>query len=44
MLNKEGEYEGFCIDLLEVIASICNFTYQIKLVSDGFHGSFGKLI
>ena len=33
-------YEGYCIDLLEKIASICNFTYKIKLVDDGFHGSF----
>ena len=29
-----------CIDLIEKIASICNFTYTIKLVDDGFHGSF----
>ena len=33
------QYEGYCIDLLEKIASICNFTYEIKLVDDGFHGT-----
>ena len=38
-----NQYEGYCIDLLEKIASICNFTYKIKLVDDGFHGSLGKL-
>ena len=34
------KYKGFCIDLLDKIAKICNFTYKIKLVDDGFHGSF----
>ena len=33
------QYEGFCIDLLERIAMICNFTYTIKLVDDGFYGA-----
>ena len=32
-------FEGYCIDLLEKIASICNFTYTIKLVDDGYHGT-----
>ena len=35
----KNQYEGFCIDLLERIATICNFTYTIKLVDDGFYGS-----
>ena len=38
-LTDKEKYEGYCIDLLEKIASICNFTYKIKLVDDGFHGS-----
>ena len=41
MLSKDSvNYEGLCVDLLERIASMCNFTYKIKLVNDGFHGSF----
>jgi hypothetical protein len=38
-LTDKEKYEGYCIDLLEKISSICNFTYRIKLVDDGFHGS-----
>jgi hypothetical protein len=25
---------------MDKIASICNFTYKLKLVEDGFHGAF----
>ena len=39
-LHENDQFEGYCIDLLEKIASICNFTYEIKLVDDGYHGSF----
>ena len=38
-LTGNDQFEGYCIDLLEKIASICNFTYKIKLVEDGFHGT-----
>ncbi len=38
--SSNKKYKGYCIDLLEKIAKICNFTYTIKLVEDGFHGSF----
>ena len=34
------KFEGFCIDLLEKIAKLCNFTYEIREVNDGQHGSF----
>ena len=40
--EDQDEYEGFCIDLLQRIASISNFTYKIKLVDDGNHGSLGS--
>ena len=26
--------------MLERIATLCNFTYTIKLVDDGFHGAY----
>ena len=41
-LTGNDLYEGFCVDLLERISVLCNFTYEIKLVDDGFHGSFSK--
>ncbi len=34
------KYRGFCVEMLEKIAKICNFTYTIKIVEDGFHGAF----
>jgi hypothetical protein len=43
MIKKENGnyvYTGFCIDLLEKISKICNFTYKIRLVEDGYHGSW----
>ena len=40
ILTGNHQYKGYCIDLIEKIASICNFTYTIKLVDDGYHGSF----
>ena len=33
-------YTGFCIEMLEKIAKMCNFSYEIKLVADGYHGSW----
>lgn len=38
-LTGNNRFEGYCIDLLEKIANICNFTYTIKLVDDGYHGT-----
>ena len=33
------QYSGFCVDMLEKISKICNFTYSIRLVEDGLHGT-----
>lgn len=33
------KYIGFCVQMLEQIARMCNFTYSIKLVDDGYHGA-----
>lgn len=30
---------GYCIDLLQKIASICGFNYTIRLVEDNVHGA-----
>jgi hypothetical protein len=34
------QYRGYCVEMLQKIAALCNFTYQIKLVDDGFHGAY----
>ena len=34
------QFKGFCIEMLEKIAKLTNFTYTIKLVDDGFHGAY----
>jgi hypothetical protein len=39
-LVGNSQYKGYCIDLLERIAKICDFNYTIKLVEDGLHGTF----
>ena len=33
------KYIGFCVQMLEQIARMCNFTYTIKPVDDGYHGA-----
>jgi hypothetical protein len=42
MMKKEATdehatdmYRGFCIEMLQKISSLCNFTYEIKIVPDG---------
>lgn len=38
-LTGNSQYMGYCIDLLEKIASICEFNYTIRLVEDNVHGA-----
>ncbi len=37
--NLTNRFSGYTVDLLDKIASICNFSYRIKLVKDGLHGN-----
>lgn len=32
-------YKGFLVDMLKKISVMCNFTYTIRLVEDGLHGT-----
>lgn len=34
------DFEGFCIDLLRMIADIVGFEYEIELVPDGKYGVY----
>lgn len=38
-LQGNNKYEGFCIDLLNEIAKIVDFKYEIYLVPDGIYGT-----
>jgi hypothetical protein len=38
-LTGNNMYKGYCVDLLERIAKICDFNYTIRLVEDGLHGT-----
>ncbi len=38
-LFGNDKYIGFCVQMLDKIAAICNFNYTIKMVDDGFHGA-----
>lgn len=35
----KGEYEGFCVDLVQKLAEMIKFKYKMKAVSDGQFGS-----
>lgn len=37
-LNENDMFEGFCIDVLRLIAKMVGFEYNIKLVADGKYG------
>lgn len=39
-LTGNERYEGFCIDLLRMIASMVGFEYRIELVPDGKYGVY----
>ena len=34
-------YEGFCVELAERLATVVNFTYELRLVKDNKFGSKG---
>ena len=38
MVNKDGELEGFSIDLIKKIADMLSFRYDIYLCPDGLYG------
>lgn len=37
-LTGNEKYEGFCVDLVELLAQAHNFTYVIRLVEDKVRG------
>ena len=42
MVNKDGELEGFSIDLIKKIAEKLSFRYEIYLCPDGLYGGGNK--
>ncbi|RNA18160.1 Glutamate receptor kainate 2 [Brachionus plicatilis] len=41
-LHGNDRFEGFCIDLLDALAELCNFNYTIHKVSDNKYGTQNK--
>ena len=39
LADSNRKYKGYCIDMLDRIAQLCNFNYTIKLVDDGKYGA-----
>jgi hypothetical protein len=39
VIEKDGKLQGFCIDILDQIASKMNFRYEIYKVPDNKYGS-----
>lgn len=42
MENKDGKLEGFSIDLIENIAEMLSFRYEVYLSPDGLYGGWNK--
>ena len=38
-LEGNNMYKGFLVDMLKKISIMCNFTYTIRIVEDGLHGT-----
>ena len=36
---RNGGWDGFCAELAEKIADLCNFNFRIDLVKDGKYGA-----
>lgn len=41
--NSPKGFKGYCIDLIDEIAKIVNFDYDIKVVEDGKFGDMVKI-
>lgn len=42
VLIKDKRYDGYCIELIQYIATELKFQYEFELVPDGFHGTLNK--
>lgn len=42
MVNKNGELEGFSIDLIKKIAEMLSFRYEIYKSPDGLYGGWNE--
>lgn len=42
MENKDGKLEGFSIDLIEKIAEMLSFRYEVYLSPDGLYGGWNE--
>lgn len=42
MENKDGKLEGFSIDLIDKIAELLSFRYEVYLSPDGLYGGWNE--
>ena len=42
MIDANGSYKGYCVDLMNRIAKILNFTYEIRIPSDNMYGTLNN--
>lgn len=42
MENKDGKLEGFSIDLIEKMAEMLSFRYEVYLSPDGLYGGWNE--
>ena len=42
MVNKNGELEGFSVDVIAKIAEMLSFRYEIYLSPDGLYGGWNE--
>lgn len=42
MINKDGELEGYSIDLIAKIAEMLSFRYEVYLSPDGLYGGWNE--
>ena len=41
-LSGSDRYEGFCVDLLDALATEAAFDYELLIVEDGMYGSYDQ--
>lgn len=41
-LTGNDKFEGYCVDLVEKLSQIVNFTYELRTVRDGKFGAKSK--
>jgi len=41
LMEKDGGYQGYCVDLAKLLSESFPFNYELRLVRDGKYGAEG---